>query len=524
MRRLIHFFFLTALLCVVTATVAAGPTGDGKKKKELVVVILTAGGEITGELEREGDWEVVVISDIGPVTIDRDDIDFMVKGDAATLYKYKAKKADPGKEGDQYRLAIWCKRFYPEKKEKHLENVLKLNPEHIGARDELGQYKWEGKWLGWEEFNKARGYVEYEGKWYPPEVVERLEAGLVQYRGRWVTPGQLERIKKGVEELGDAPSGSSEPEARKIEIPHDLEGLVSTLEKGSRAEVAKAAEEISKRDGGSALLAQELQRLLEKKEVAVREYVKRNRKSICKEMYPRLEAARKAALACIFDKSRYPEENHGRAGQPEVDKLVDQVRLYWERPLDYCIEKKDALREKWDDLVAFLEVYNKYASRRLAEKSLRLRLGNECSEIVDMRKRCTPRDFFEILDYNKKVKTQMSEPEMEVVDITNEYRIMMGRKPLKYHDKLAKTARDHCQSMRDNNFFSHTCPVHGGPAARCRAHGAPYSGENIARGQRTPFGAFSGWYNSSGHHRNMLGRHTYLGVGKVGTFWTQEFG
>src|SRR5262245_41493567 len=36
--------------------------------------------------------------------------------------------------------------------------------------------------------------------------------------------------------------------------------------------------------------------------------------------------------------------------------------------------------------------------------------------------------------------------------------------------------------------------------------------------------AFRGWYNSSGHHRNMLGGHQQIGVGRCNQLWTQNFG
>jgi hypothetical protein len=49
--------------------------------------------------------------------------------------------------------------------------------------------------------------------------------------------------------------------------------------------------------------------------------------------------------------------------------------------------------------------------------------------------------------------------------------------------------------------------------------------ENIARAG-SPEGAHQGWYSSSGHHRNMLGRHRVIGLGrsKGGGFWTEMFG
>ena len=79
------------------------------------------------------------------------------------------------------------------------------------------------------------------------------------------------------------------------------------------------------------------------------------------------------------------------------------------------------------------------------------------------------------------------------------------------------------ECMEKNGFFSHGCKIHGGPASRCRKEGAPYAGENISTGPKTGEGAFRSWYNSSGHHRNML-RHRSIGVGKSGRLWTEDFG
>ena len=50
-------------------------------------------------------------------------------------------------------------------------------------------------------------------------------------------------------------------------------------------------------------------------------------------------------------------------------------------------------------------------------------------------------------------------------------------------------------------------------------------GENIAFGYPSAESVHLGWYNSSGHHRNMvLGSYYQIGVGRSGTYWTQNFG
>ncbi|MCK5344557.1 MAG: hypothetical protein KAR20_14185, partial [Candidatus Heimdallarchaeota archaeon] len=52
-------------------------------------------------------------------------------------------------------------------------------------------------------------------------------------------------------------------------------------------------------------------------------------------------------------------------------------------------------------------------------------------------------------------------------------------------------------------------------------------GENIAMngGGHTPRSSFVAWYNSSGHHRNMVNRSwRVIGVGDARSHWTQMFG
>ena len=94
-------------------------------------------------------------------------------------------------------------------------------------------------------------------------------------------------------------------------------------------------------------------------------------------------------------------------------------------------------------------------------------------------------------------------------------------------------ARAHSSEMKENGFFAHNCPLPGAehdkhrtPGKRAKIAGYPGGvSENIARGSNTGRGAFSQWFSSSGHHRNMLGaRHTEIGVGRVDDFWTQNFG
>ncbi len=90
---------------------------------------------------------------------------------------------------------------------------------------------------------------------------------------------------------------------------------------------------------------------------------------------------------------------------------------------------------------------------------------------------------------------------------------------------LTRAAQAHAEDMRARNYFSHR--ARNGPNGETfgqRAAGAGCTilsgAENIAFGQTSEAEVFTGWQNSSGHRRNMLGRdYTFFGLGRAGDIW-----
>jgi uncharacterized protein YkwD len=80
--------------------------------------------------------------------------------------------------------------------------------------------------------------------------------------------------------------------------------------------------------------------------------------------------------------------------------------------------------------------------------------------------------------------------------------------------------------MQRLGFFAHESPVEGKrtPGDRAAKAGTSGGAENIARGQRTAKSANQAWWYSPGHHKNMLGGHARIGLGRKDDFWTQMFG
>lgn len=105
--------------------------------------------------------------------------------------------------------------------------------------------------------------------------------------------------------------------------------------------------------------------------------------------------------------------------------------------------------------------------------------------------------------------------ERQVFDLANSVRSIQGKKPFKWDDKAAQTARKHSEDMALNNYFSHTSLLGKSPFDRMKDDGIKFyrAAENIAMGQSCGIDAHEIWMNSPGHKSNILGDCEKLGVG-----------
>ncbi|MFF3021556.1 CAP domain-containing protein [Gottfriedia sp. NPDC057948] len=104
--------------------------------------------------------------------------------------------------------------------------------------------------------------------------------------------------------------------------------------------------------------------------------------------------------------------------------------------------------------------------------------------------------------------------QQQILDLVNIERGKGGLKPLTLSSYLNGTAQSWSQTMSNaNNMYHSTLSFNGG-----------YKGENIAHGQTTANEVMTDWMNSPGHRANIMSANfKQLGVGKVGTYWTQQF-
>lgn len=98
---------------------------------------------------------------------------------------------------------------------------------------------------------------------------------------------------------------------------------------------------------------------------------------------------------------------------------------------------------------------------------------------------------------------------------------------LTWNTKLEAAALSHSSNMQQANFFSHRAPDGSNGGVRIERAGYIWRayGENIAAGYTSERAVIKGWLESPGHCKNLMNK-TYreMGVARMGTYWTQEFG
>jgi uncharacterized protein YkwD len=257
-----------------------------------------------------------------------------------------------------------------------------------------------------------------------------------------------------------------------------------------------------------------------------------------------LDAAREKALEAIFDEQNYPypKPANGPSGQELVDELVDKVKEIWNDPAaqvpvgDNIVEATNVIdmlieigaRIDPDGRIAEDEGKAAFREQLRARRNTMLNIQRYTTDPVEQKMYA---EYEQIEKDNNLGESEASQAERDHVSIVNAYRIMMGRPAVRINSKLTLAARGHSQYMKSSGQFAHNIPGHpDGESPQQRAAKQGYSagvGENIAMNGRGhgPESSFTAWYNSSGHHRNMLtARWKVLGAGSAGTHWTQKFG
>ncbi len=141
------------------------------------VIVLKSGGRLEGDLlnaKRAKDDPVEVAPlpgfkvTLAPAQVAR----VIVKSDVQKQYETELPKVEDTVDGHT-KMAQWCADAgLAEERKFHLQQIIRLNPDHEAARTALGYGRIGSTWMTHDEYMAKQGYVRHAGRWSLPQEVE----------------------------------------------------------------------------------------------------------------------------------------------------------------------------------------------------------------------------------------------------------------------------------------------------------------------------------------------------------------
>ena len=203
------------------------------------VAVLNSGGQLEGQISelKVGNRTFFEVKRIDGSTIQlaKDQVKFVRRPKEAHA-EYAAKKSAMANTIDaHWEMSQWCRDHLetrlsngtsdlgPERRY-HLQAILKLDPDHKGARTFLGFTMEKGAWINLEQKRLGHGFVRYNKRWMTREevVLEKAEEDWKDQQVDW-----SRRLKK----LRSSGGGDAETivEFNKIEDPAAIEPLIELM-------------------------------------------------------------------------------------------------------------------------------------------------------------------------------------------------------------------------------------------------------------------------------------------------------
>lgn len=167
------------------------------------LVILKSGGQAEGDIlnaDRDAKQPVKLRTASGlAMTIPAEQIQrIIVKSDLEKQYEALAPKS-PDTVAGHWEMQEWCKQAELKvQRQKHLESILRLDPNHEGARIALGYVKHGNTWAKAEDWMRALGFVRYQGSW---KTRQEVEIDVRDKTGELAQKKWLQNVKQWCDQL-----------------------------------------------------------------------------------------------------------------------------------------------------------------------------------------------------------------------------------------------------------------------------------------------------------------------------------
>lgn len=269
---------------------------------------------------------------------------------------------------------------------------------------------------------------------------------------------------------------------------------------------------------------------LSKKRTELAEAVKKsagaNQNSALKKKKEELNKLRAETLKMINDEQFYPPKPNPLAEQNQklIEEKTAKIREIWTTASKNLPALPQVAQKNADLIEAINGIFTQLSVNVPADNENLLKeiaLDKKETDLIAHNKKTW--------QSNAKIKTGMTDQEKRIVQLTNEYREMMGLRVLEMNEILYTSAKKHADYMDTNKYCGHEENVPGRENPLKRAMLEKYTGtlvgENAALHMLDADGIFNGWYNSPSHHRELvLEPYTQMGVGKTNMSWVINFG
>lgn len=217
---------LGLVLCVAALATLAAPSLSAD------VLLLKNGGRVEGEVlnpdESPRKDYLVKLASGGQIRLAADQVrEHIADTLARKKYRLHLTKMPPTARG-HWILGEWCgENGLPDERQFHLQEAIRLEPDHEEARRALGFSRLGDAWVTQEDYMRQRGYVQHEGRWRLPQEVELEVARAQQGQARIEWSQKLKRWRGWLEK----PRRAEEAQAsiRAIDDPLAAESLTEAL-------------------------------------------------------------------------------------------------------------------------------------------------------------------------------------------------------------------------------------------------------------------------------------------------------
>ncbi len=211
-------------LLLLLVPVAATATADE--------IVLRNGGRLTGEIVSQDEKRVVIDTGPGQIVVPRSQVARVTGGSSAiATYRARAARLDERDTAGWLALARWAKQNGLSTQAREAWNhVLSIDPQNTPAHLGLGDVQVAGQWLSEDEAFRARGFVQFEGRWVRPEdrsavVAERAESAVLRQREVEAQARASEAAARAREAESRARAAAVEPTPPPAGIPVGVLGV-----------------------------------------------------------------------------------------------------------------------------------------------------------------------------------------------------------------------------------------------------------------------------------------------------------